>query len=352
METVVADSMNLQARGELLQVGAVVHSTKRRLWDRVEHFPEGYRVRRSARWFTAIFAPIAPFYAISLLREIRFLNPDQITIHMPNLSAFWLLALPSARSRKWVILWHSDVIASKHSIGLRIFYPLYRWLENRLLAAADRIIVTSPPYLETSIPLQRVIDKVQCTPLAIDLARIPDKFRQKPQKKRLAGEGLRLLCVGRLTYYKDFATAISAIALLPTASLQIVGDGELREQLKTMIENYGVADRVTLMGRVDDETLWRCFHECDLLCLPSIERTEAFGLVILEAASFGKPSIVSDVEGSGMSWAIQQVQPRGYTFPAGDAKALAAQLASIDAELAQIEEFNATPPSTPPIPNE
>ena len=45
--------------------------------------------------------------------------------------------------------------------------------------------------------------------------------------------------------------------------------------------------------------------ESDFVCLPSIERTEAFGLVLLEAAGAGKPALVTRIEGSGMSWVIK-----------------------------------------------
>ena len=43
---------------------------------------------------------------------------------------------------------------------------------------------------------------------------------------------------------------------------------------------------------------------CDCLCLPSIERTEAFGMVLLEAMYFGKATVISDVDGSGMGWVV------------------------------------------------
>jgi len=330
METALADSMNVQARDESLTVGAVVHTTERAFIDQVEQHPLGYSVRRSARWFTAIFAPIAPFFAVSLAREIRALDPDQINIHMPNLSAFWLLFLPSARARKWVVIWHSDVIPSRHSIGLKIFYRIYQKLEIYLLTKADRILATSPPYFETSVPLQRFRSKVECAPLTIDEERIPKSARRQTVKNRATEDELRLLCVGRLTYYKDFPTVIRAVALMPTARLRIVGDGEQRKELESVIEKYSLNDRVTLLGRVPDEKLWECYRWCDLLCVPSIERTEAFGIVILEAASFGKPSVVSNIEGSGMAWLIQKTEPRGYSFLAGNPEALAETLRRIN----------------------
>jgi len=302
METVLRDQMNMQTRDEGLHVAAVVHSSERRLTDKVEVLPLGYRVRHAARWFTAIFAPIAPFFAWSVYREIRELDPDEIKIHMPNLSAFWLLFLPDARNRKWVVLWHSDVLPSKHSLGLRVFYRLYKPFETWLLKRADVVIATSPPYLDTSEPLEPFRDKCIVEPLEIDIERIPKEIREAPQPPKAPGEGVRVLCVGRLTYYKGFDTAIAAIAKISNAQLRIVGQGELKAVLEQYIDKQKVADRAHLLGDLSDAELYLQFIWCDVVCVPSIERTEAFGLVILEAEAMQRKVVVADIGGSGMPW--------------------------------------------------
>ena len=302
METVLRDQMNMQARDEGLRVAAVVHSSERRYTDAVEVTEQGYRVRRSARWFTTVFAPMSPFFWLSVMKEIRELEPDDIKIHMPNLSAFWLLLLPSARKRRWVILWHSDVLPSRHSFGLRCFYWLYKPFEWLLLKRADQIIATSPPYLEASKPLAEFRHKCIVEPLKLDKDRIPAKFFSARQPAKEPGEGVRVLCVGRLTYYKSFDTAIKAIARIPNAQLRIVGDGELRETLVTLVHVLELEERVTLLGEVEDELLWQQYIWCDVNCLPSCERTEAFGLSVTEAALFKRSSLVSQVAGSGLVW--------------------------------------------------
>ena len=318
METVLRDQMNIQARDEGLEVAAVVHSSERRLDDTVEITKFGYRVRRSARWFTAIFAPIAPLFWLSLLKEIRELNPEEIRIHMPNLSAFWLLLLPSARSCNWVILWHSDVVPSPSSWGLRSFYWLYRPLELALLKRAREIIATSSSYLESSKALARFRQKCVVEPLKLDAQRVPVWAAKAEPPSRGSMEGVRVLCVGRLTYYKDFGTAIRAVGLIPNAQLHIVGDGAKASSLKTLAAELGVKPRVTFFGAASDETLWREYVWCDVLCLPSIERTEAFGLVILEAALFGKPSVVANTKGSGMVFAARESHAGHKVFKPGD----------------------------------
>ena len=326
METVLRDQMNIQTRDEGLEVAAVVHSSERSVTDKVEIQPLGYRVRFAARWFTAVFAPIAPFFVWSVYREIKELDPDQIKIHMPNLSAFWLLLLPIARKREWVVLWHSDVLPSKHSWGLRFFYQVYRFPEATILARASKVIATSQPYLEFSLPLQHIRHKCDVEGLQVDASRIPKHFLRKNQVLKTQKEGVRVLCVGRLTYYKDFGTAIEAVAKVPGAQLHIVGEGEERKNLERLIRDLRVEDRVKLLGNLDDERVWQEFVWCDVNVLPSKERTEAFGLVILEASCFGKPTIVADTEGSGMQWVAQNVRPRGMVFEAGSAESLAKKI--------------------------
>lgn len=326
METILRDQMNIQTRDEGLTVSAVVHSSERRLTDKVDITDLGYRVRRSARWVTAIFAPIAPFFWWSILREIRELDPDEIKIHMPNLSAFWLLLLPSARARKWVILWHSDVLPSRHSIGLRALYWLYRPAEVLLLTKADKIVVTSPPYLESSAPLSRFRKKCTVIPLRLDLKAIPAAAIREKKPARMAAEGVRVLCVGRLSYYKGFGTAIKAVAKIPDAHLKIVGDGDMRRSLMALIKSLRVEERIEILGNVNDATLWRLYRWCDIHCLPSIERTEAFGLSVTEAALFDRPSVVSNLKDSGLVWNAENTGVPFTTASPGDADSFAAAI--------------------------
>ena len=80
--------------------------------------------------------------------------------------------------------------------------------------------------------------------------------------------------------------------------------------------------RVTLQGFVPDHQIRALLATCDMFCLPSIERTEAFGLVILEAMGYEKPVVASDVEGSGMGWIVRHGET-GFLVPPGNPRAMA-----------------------------
>ncbi len=70
------------------------------------------------------------------------------------------------------------------------------------------------------------------------------------------------------------------------------------------MKSLNLQDRIRFEGHLSDDLLAYKMAECDCLCLPSIERTEAFGMVLLEAMYFGKATVISDVPGSGMGWIV------------------------------------------------
>ena len=326
METVLRDLMTMQVRDDGLEVAAVVHSSQRRLTDVVEIINPGYRIRYSARWLTLAFTPISPFFLLSLLKEIKRLDPDEIIIHMPNTSAFWLLLLPRSASRNWVVLWHSDVVTSNFNFVLKGASQIYKVFESAILRRASKIIATSPPYLEASDTLARYKEKCVVEAITLDAQRVPLKIRQAAQPKKQPGEGVRVLCVGRLTYYKGFDTVILAIRELPAARLRIVGHGELLSDLTALTAQLGLQNRVEFMGNLSDEELWRQYVWCDVHVLPSIEKSEAFGLAVTEAALFNKPNIVSDLSGSGLAWNAERTGSRFVKFPPGDVGKLSCAL--------------------------
>ena len=216
--------------------------------------------------------------------------------------------------------WQSDVVPSRHSLGLRLFYRIYRPFERRLLARAARVIATSPPYLESSEPLALFRQKCRIVPLGIEplpaLEEVTADTGEMP---------LRVLAVGRLTYYKGFDYLIRAVASVPDVELHLVGTGEQDVQLRRLAQDLGVQGRVHFHGYLDAGELASQYAACHCLCLPSIERTEAFGLVLLEAMSLGRATLATRIEGSGTGWVVSEGET-GLLAPPADAEALAACL--------------------------
>ena len=83
--------------------------------------------------------------------------------------------------------------------------------------------------------------------------------------------------------------------------------GEKLRSLIAMISEYGLEDRVQLLGTVTEEQKWAVLNTADVVVLPSNQKTEAFGLVLLEAAHFGKPVVVRNIVGSGVPWVAAEL---------------------------------------------
>jgi glycosyltransferase involved in cell wall biosynthesis len=92
--------------------------------------------------------------------------------------------------------------------------------------------------------------------------------------------------------------------------------------MASKIDRAGLTGRVFLPGSLPDKQLHTLMAACDLFCLPSIERTEAFGIVLLEAMAFAKPLITTDIAGSGVNW-VNLAEKTGLVVRASDSAALA-----------------------------
>lgn len=342
METYLRDIMLATTRLQVVSM-ALVHNHVRRFKAESAslHSRDGsLKVLRAARWMNLYFVPISPTFPLSLRRMIREEKPDILHFHLPNASAFWALLLPSARRLPWVVHWHSDVPDALFSSKrwLKPFAFSYRALEHRLLKRAARIIATSPPYLHTSQALATYGRSCVMIPLGIPPTHHIPIATPCSSSDATELTRLKVLAVGRLSYYKGFNVLLDAVSQVPETELQLVGDGELQRDLKAQASALSIDSRVTFCGALSDADLEAAWAWCDCLCLPSIERTEAFGIVLLEAMSRGKACIVADVNGSGMGWLVEH-GVTGLKVKPVDAQALAHALRTANADRAGLERM-------------
>jgi glycosyltransferase involved in cell wall biosynthesis len=263
----------------------------------------GVKVIKAGRLTTAASMPISLTQPVILAR----LRPDVVHIHSPyplGEVANWLIG----RGKVTVITHHSDVVRQKQI--LRFYGPLLR----RVLRAADRIIATSPRYVETSPWLWPVREKCVVVPLGVDVTRFT------PAHQPHAGP-LTLLFVGRLRYYKGLDTLLQALTRAPEARLTAVGEGPMREPWEALSQSLGLTDRVVFVGEVRDADLPNWYQQADLFVLPASARAEAFGIVLLEAMASGLPCITTEV-GTGTSWVVQH-GITGLVVPPRNPEALA-----------------------------
>nr|WP_209280195.1 glycosyltransferase [Desulfobaculum xiamenense] len=282
----------------------------------------GVRLRRVRTFGQLLYAPVAPGFGFEMWRAIREFRPDVLHLHMPDTSAFW--ALWPCRV-PMVVHWHSDVLAAASDRLLRPAYALYRHFEAALLRRADAVIATSAAYAEASRPLAPVMDKVHVVPLGLDegrMRRVDAETVVAVRERYGVGEGQCLVAaVGRFAHYKGFHVLVEAATGLRDCVVVIVGDGPDRDGVARRVAELGLTGRVLLPGALPDADLHALFAACDVFCLPSLLRTEAFGVVLLEAMQYGRPLVCSDIPGSGVGFVNADGQT-GLGVVPGDAAAL------------------------------
>ena len=158
------------------------------------------------------------------------------------------------------------------------------------------------------------IKKEQCTaipcPISIDQKIVDQRLKNnietnnqipKIQDLRPKNQEPTYIFVSRVVKMKGIEEVIKAFAFIrkeqPDAALWIVGGGEpeyLRE-LRMMVEEYHVKDCVTFFGRVSEQEKLDLMRKAHILLHASVK--EGWGLVVLEAASVGTPSVVYNVSG-------------------------------------------------------
>ena len=307
-----------------VEVSVLAHATPP-AWRSHEWQDEGIPVRLAACPGQLAYAPLSPGFRRGLSSMIARHRPQLLHLHMPNPAAFWALSLPAARRLPWLVHWHSDIPLAQAPGVVRLLYPLYRPFEKALLVGAVRIVATSPDYRDASPALRPWSDKTAVVPLGMPAAVATTKEARDNACALWPGSGLRLLSVGRLSHYKGFDVLLDALVETPDVQLLLIGDGECMASLRAQVARLGLADRVHLAGRLDDAQRDAAYAVAELFCLPSVARSEAFGMVLLEAMRQHLPVLASRVAGSGMAHVLGQGSA-GCLVPPGEARALAGAL--------------------------
>lgn len=279
----------------------------------------GYKIFRCSTLLTLFSTPIS----LSIFKILKSIHQqyDIIHIHLPNPVAAVALQFLDYKG-KIVLHWHMDIFKQKF---VKFFYNPF---QKHLLKKADNIIVTSPIYLETSMDLKNYREKCRVIPIGINNSYLTENlgFRKELEEK-YRGKTV-VFAMGRLIYYKGFEYLIDAAQQLDKNTIVLIGGtGILKGKLKKRIQEKKVQDKVKLLGKIPQENLKEYYNRADLFCLPSVERTEAFGIVLIEAMSMGLPLVSTNI-GTGTSWINQQGQT-GFVVPPKNANALAQAIKKI-----------------------
>jgi len=240
---------------------------------------------------------------------------DLLHFHLPNPTAV-ISFLMSGLKKKSIATYHSDIIRQ------RLTAKLYRPFLRIFLTKIDCIIATSPNYIDSSIILRKYRQKCQVVPLGVNIARFKDHYSDLlPASSIRHSYGNRiLLFVGKFRYYKGLHILIEAMKHI-NGMLLLIGGGFLEAELKRQAVRDGLENKIAFLGELSDQDVNIFLRTCDVFVLPSVERSEAFGIVQLEAMACGKPVVCTEL-GTGTSY-VTQHQKNGIVIEPNQPAALA-----------------------------
>lgn len=204
---------------------------------------------------------------------------------------------------RFVVSYHMDLV------GSGIFRPFFRAYQKyvlpKLVRVADAIMVSSLDYayegdLEQFVPAlgPRLIE----IPFGVDISHFSPSQGEGERKR--GWDEITFLFVGKLDrahYFKGVPILLRAFAEVhrrhPSTRLNLVGSGDLMEIYRAQARSLGIERAVVFCGSVSPERLPELYQNTDCFVLPSVDRSEAFGLVLLEAQSCGVPVVASALPG-------------------------------------------------------
>lgn len=287
-------------------------------WEKVDEIP----VRRLT--CLKLFSQPVGLLAGEMKRLIT--ETDVVHLHLPFPNAEWINKFIV---KPLVVTWCVDPVNTRW----KKIFPVFRPFLIQVLEKACKIILIAPNILENSPTLQPFQYKCEVIPLSYSRV---NEMEAASMARKINKTRPIILFVGKLRKYKGVEYLIRALQGVPEVLLRLVGDGEELGNLRKLTNKMGVNDRVIFLGNVTNERLWAEYKNADFLVLPSIDASEAFGIVQVEAMSYGLPVINTDLP-SGVPY-VSVNGLTGITVPPRDPVALACAIRRLCEEHAFYEK--------------
>lgn len=277
----------------------------------------------------------------ALLKHLK--GFDIIHLHYPHIfGAELTLAAARRFQTPLVVTYHNDLLAG----GLRglAFRAYTEFSQRTVLRHVSRLIATSRDYAQHS-QLARAgrLPTISIIPNGVDTELFRPSTAQDDTATDVWGfprhTGLALFVGGldKAHHFKGVEVLIDAVARVPDLVAVVVGEGELRRSYEDMAHRLAPG-QVHFTGRLAVEDLVKLYQLADFTVLPSVNRGEAFGMVLIESMACGTPVIATDLPGVRT---VVDNEVDGIIVPPRDAEALAVAVAKLMANRKRTQEMGA-----------
>lgn len=261
------------------------------------------------------------FWIIQVRRLIRRIKPDIVDGHF--ITVYGFLAACSGFHPLVVSAWGSDVLIVPNQ------NPVYKFLTKYALRRADCIICVSSALKEKIIKLGAAPSKVEMTTIGIDTQEFSPVLRSEVLLRELDIAGSPAVISSRsLKPIYDVETLIKAIPLvlqeIPGAKFIIIGEGEQRSYLESLVQSLGVSGSVMFIGWIPNNELPRYLASSDVYVSTSL--SDGTSISLLEALACELAPVVTDIP-ANQPWVTDG--ENGFLVPTGDYEMLAAKIATL-----------------------
>lgn len=224
---------------------------------------------------------------------------DIVYLHYPFFGAaeiIWFLKFFLRAKFKLIVHYHMDIV--KLNIFASIFSLPSRAIFPSLARKAAAISCASIDYIKNS-NIAKTYSKNSKKFLEIPFAVDIDKFSPLSNGEKDDGYLLFVGSLDKQHYFKGLDILLRAFKKIRNKKIKlfIVGCGNLRKYYEGLSKELEIISRVKFLGNVEDNFLPEYYKKASALILPSINRHEAFGIVILEALASGIPVVASNLPG-------------------------------------------------------
>jgi glycosyltransferase involved in cell wall biosynthesis len=271
-----------------------------------------------------VIMPSMPVWAWKLARQA-----DVVNLHVPQLDAAPIAMLARLLGKPVVLTYHCDLLLPKgfvHAVANRVSN-----LANHLSArTAQRIVTNTRDYAVNSPFLKRYLGKINPIVPPVVLEQVADDDVQAFRRKARIEPGQQIIAmVARLATEKGVEYLVQAVPEVsrrfPRARVlfvgqyqNVLGEEQYSQKLAPLIEALG--ERWAFLGILSPTELAVLYQEAEVIVLPSINRTESFGIVQVEAMKCGTPVVASDLPGVRIPVARSGM---GLVTPPADSRSLA-----------------------------
>jgi glycosyltransferase involved in cell wall biosynthesis len=300
-----------------------------------QEIKDGVRIIRAPVWFRLSKGVIMPTFGFIANRLVS--ETDVIQLHLPQFDAAGISLRGRLLKKPTVITYHCDLHLPPGLFNRFANFGVD--LMNRLTAIfTHRIVTYTHDYAENSPYLKQYLSKLKVIPPPVVLPSVSkveiDDFskRNNPENHhpvigmatRFASEkGVEVLLRAMPEILKEFPQAL--VQYVGTYK-KVMGEEAYFDRLKPEIEKYKTSGNWVFLGELDPENMAKFYPNLDVFTVPSLNSTEAFGLVQIEAMMNGIPCVTSNLPGVRQPVNIHQM---GAIFPIGDSRALAKSMVDL-----------------------